>query len=44
MAQKDFQLNIPADISEQLQLNKDTPVRLVVKRDRLVVQLEEPRR
>lgn len=43
MRDKDFQLKIPAEISEQLQLNEDTPVKLVVKRDRLVVQLEEPR-
>ncbi|MFC6289054.1 DUF998 domain-containing protein [Levilactobacillus angrenensis] len=43
MREKDFQLNIPAEIGEQLQLKPETPVKLVVKRNRLVVQLEEPR-
>lgn len=43
MTKKAFQLKIPAEISEQLRLDGDTPVKLVVKRDRLVVQLNEPR-
>ncbi|WP_203640312.1 DUF998 domain-containing protein [Levilactobacillus andaensis] len=43
MKSKDFQLKIPPEISEQLKLTDKTPVKLVVKRDRLVVQLEEPR-
>jgi len=43
MAKKEFQLKIPAEISDQLRLKEDTPVKLVVKRDRLVVQLNEPR-
>jgi len=43
MKSKDYQLKIPAAVSEQLQLREDTPVKLVVKRDRLVVQFAEPR-
>ncbi|WP_125763691.1 AbrB/MazE/SpoVT family DNA-binding domain-containing protein [Levilactobacillus mulengensis] len=43
MTEKEFHLKIPAEISNQLHLKEDTPVKLVVKRDRLVVQLNEPR-
>jgi len=43
MTKKEFHLKIPAEISDQLHLKEDTPVKLVVKRDRLVVQLNEPR-
>jgi len=43
MTEKEFHLKIPAEISDQLHLKEDTPVKLVVKRDRLVVQLNEPR-
>lgn len=43
MKSRDYQLKIPAAVSEQLQLREDTPVKLVVKRDRLVVQFAEPR-
>ncbi|MFD1454523.1 DUF998 domain-containing protein [Levilactobacillus lanxiensis] len=43
MTKKEFHLKIPAEFSDQLHLKEDTPVKLVVKRDRLVVQLNEPR-
>ena len=36
MKSKDLPLKIPADIGEQLKLEDGTPVKLVVKRDRLV--------
>ncbi|MCT4486500.1 DUF998 domain-containing protein [Levilactobacillus parabrevis] len=44
MKSKDFNLKIPADIGEQLKLEDGTPVKLVVKRDRLVVEFAESRR
>ena len=44
MKSKDFNLKIPANIGEQLKLDADTPVKLVVKRDRLVVEFAESRR
>ncbi|NLR31571.1 DUF998 domain-containing protein [Levilactobacillus tujiorum] len=44
MEKKDFNLKIPASIGEQLKLDDGTPVKLVVKRDRLVVEFAESRR
>ncbi len=43
MKKDEFQLKLPTDVSDQLKLDQDTPVKLVVKRDRLVVQFAEPR-
>ncbi|KRO04810.1 hypothetical protein IV54_GL000835 [Levilactobacillus paucivorans] len=43
MKKDEYQLKLPADVSDQLKLDQDTPVKLVVKRDRLVVQFAEPR-
>ncbi|ETY74590.1 DUF998 domain-containing protein [Lactiplantibacillus fabifermentans] len=43
MKNKDYQLKIPADIGDQLQLDEKTNAKLVIKRGRLVVQLEESR-
>ncbi|WP_061777406.1 DUF998 domain-containing protein [Levilactobacillus senmaizukei] len=44
MAKKDFHLSIPKEVAEQLQLKDETPVKLIVKKDRLVVQFEESSR
>ncbi|AVK60842.1 hypothetical protein C5Z25_03335 [Lactobacillus sp. CBA3605] len=43
MKAKDFQLTIPADIGERLQLENKTTAKLIVKRGRLVVQFDESR-
>jgi len=44
MQKPDFQLKIPAEVGEQLNLQNQTAAKLVVKRGRLVVQFEESRR
>lgn len=44
MEKPDFQLKIPAEVGAQLKLQDETTAKLVVKRGRLVVQIEESRR
>jgi hypothetical protein len=43
MKTKAFQLEIPAEVGEQLHLTDQTAAKLIVRRGRLVVQFEESR-